>query len=81
MDFTIKHAGSKLEGLDWFHCKHCSYKTPSETGMMIHIEQFHHHDTKEHTVKELQAIAKENGITIRGSKAEITARLEEAGIL
>ena len=75
--YTAIHKGSNLAGLDWYVCKHCGYETPSETGIMIHIENFH--PRKEHTVAELKEIAKANDLPIYGTKAVLMERLE--GIL
>ena len=75
MKYTVIHEGASFAGIDKYHCNQCNYSTYSEKGIKIHISNFHH-EVKVPTIKELRVIAKENGLAIRGTKAELLKRLE-----
>ena len=88
--YTMKRRGSKYAGYDVFCCNHCPHETHLFDRMMIHMEAFHPEaliDDEEVieslsglTKAELIEKAKQNGVAIRGSKAELEERLIEAGV-
>ena len=68
-------------------CKHCGKKKRSLYGFQVHIQAFHPdllekpvESEKTYSKNELIELAKANGITIRGKKAEIAERLRREGI-
>jgi len=80
--YTINQ--KRPHGINWYKCAHCRKETPGRDEMIMHLEVVHgiSDDTPdEMTVMDLRDMARENGLAIRGSKADITQRLQEAGVL
>lgn len=81
MGYTIRRAGSDARGIDWYDCDDCHYSTPLQSRMAFHISVKHPDVSSDKTVAELREIARVHDLPIRGTKAEVVQRLEEAGVL